>query len=216
MKLSSFTVSVLKNFTGINQGLVINSGDVLRSMAKGGHIISSCQVDETFPVDCQLWNLPKFLQVISVLGEPEVDWKEDYCIIKTADTRLVYHYGEAAVTPVPPTEPIEMEFDAEFDLPADKLQLVTRMSGIMSSKTLSFGMEDNNAQLIIDGSGESTQNTFHIDVEGQISSPLEVKIDTDNLIMLSGIDYHVSVMESAVKFESEAHNLWYLIATEAE
>ena len=55
MKLSNETVSVLKNFSTINQNLVIKSGNKIATMSAMKNIVAKAEVLEEFPQDiCNL------------------------------------------------------------------------------------------------------------------------------------------------------------------
>ena len=49
MKLSNETVSVLKNFSTINQNLVIKSGNKIATMSAMKNIVAKAEVLEEFP-----------------------------------------------------------------------------------------------------------------------------------------------------------------------
>ena len=48
MKLSDFTSSVLRNFSGINSNLVINAGSVVKTMSESKTIMAVATVAEPF------------------------------------------------------------------------------------------------------------------------------------------------------------------------
>ena len=50
MNLSEQTVSILKNFSTINQNLLVKQGKVLNTMSAMKNIVAKAEVDEEFPV----------------------------------------------------------------------------------------------------------------------------------------------------------------------
>ena len=48
MKLSTNTIQVLKNFASINQNLVINEGNEIKTMSAMKNIVAKATVEETF------------------------------------------------------------------------------------------------------------------------------------------------------------------------
>ena len=66
MKLSENTVNILKNFSTINQNILVKSGSQLRTMSTMKNILGEASITEDFPkefgiydlnelFDCQWW-----------------------------------------------------------------------------------------------------------------------------------------------------------------
>ena len=66
MKLSNETVTVLKNFSTINQNLVIKAGNKLSTMSAMKNIVASADVKEDFPQDFAIYDLNEFLAALSL------------------------------------------------------------------------------------------------------------------------------------------------------
>ena len=81
MKLSNETVSVLKNFSTINQNLVIKSGSTITTMSAMKNIVAKADVKEDFPQDFAIYDLNEFLSVISLFTNPELEFKDDFVIV---------------------------------------------------------------------------------------------------------------------------------------
>ena len=81
MKLSSETVSVLKNFSTINQNLVIKEGSSISTMSAMKNIVSRAEVSETFPRQFAIYDLNEFLSALSLFSEPDLDFQDDFVVI---------------------------------------------------------------------------------------------------------------------------------------
>jgi hypothetical protein len=66
MKLSKETLSVLKNFAGINDGLMFRSGNVLRTCDANKQVMAETTISETIPGNFGIFDLNKFLSVLSL------------------------------------------------------------------------------------------------------------------------------------------------------
>ena len=64
MKLSNETVSVLKNFSTINQNLVIKGGNKIATMSAMKNIVAKAEVLEDFPQEFAIYDLNEFLSAI--------------------------------------------------------------------------------------------------------------------------------------------------------
>ena len=72
MKLSESTLSVLKNFSTINQSILFKQGKKLRTISVMKNILAEVTVEEEFPKDFGIYDLPQFLNGIGVLyNDPE-------------------------------------------------------------------------------------------------------------------------------------------------
>ena len=72
MKLSNETVSVLKNFSTINQNLVNKSGNKIATMSAMKNIVAKAEVLEEFPQEFAIYDLNEFLSAISLFSKPEL------------------------------------------------------------------------------------------------------------------------------------------------
>ena len=66
MKLSENTVSVLKNFSNINQNILVKEGATLHTMSTMKNIIGRASIDETFDREFGIYDLNEFLGVMSL------------------------------------------------------------------------------------------------------------------------------------------------------
>ena len=81
MKLSEQTVSILKNFSTINQNLVIKEGSEISTMSAMKNIVSKSEVEEPFPVEFAIYDLNEFLSAMSLFTNPDLDFNEIQKII---------------------------------------------------------------------------------------------------------------------------------------
>ena len=70
MKLSTETISVLKNFSTINANLMVKSGSSLSTMSAMKNIVAKADVTEEFPSDFAIYDLNEFLSALSLFGNP--------------------------------------------------------------------------------------------------------------------------------------------------
>ena len=49
MELSENTLSILKNFSGINQNLMIQNGQIIKTISEAKNVVSTAVVTENFP-----------------------------------------------------------------------------------------------------------------------------------------------------------------------
>ena len=72
MKLSESTINVLKNFSNINSGMLIKSGNVIRTISKQQNVLGKATVTESFDSDFVIYDLNRFLGLVGSLTDPEI------------------------------------------------------------------------------------------------------------------------------------------------
>ncbi len=77
MKLTSETISVLKNFSTINANLMVKAGSSLSTMSAMKNIVAKADVTEKFPSDFAIYDLNEFLSALSLFGKPDLDFNND-------------------------------------------------------------------------------------------------------------------------------------------
>ena len=61
MKLSDSTLTVLKNFAGINNSILVKEGKKLRTISVAKNILAEANITEEFPRDVAIYDLNQFL-----------------------------------------------------------------------------------------------------------------------------------------------------------
>jgi len=83
MKLSDNTLTILKNFAGINNSILVKEGNRLRTISVAKNILAEADITEEFPRDFAIYDLNQFLNGLSLHQDPDLDFKEDsYLSIK--------------------------------------------------------------------------------------------------------------------------------------
>ena len=71
MKLSVDTVNILKNFSLINPSIAFKAGNSLSTMSPQRSVMARADLDDHFPSDGAIYDLSRFLGVISLFETPE-------------------------------------------------------------------------------------------------------------------------------------------------
>ena len=83
MKLSDSTLTVLKNFAGINNSILVKEGNRLRTMSVAKNILAEANITEEFPRDVAIYDLNQFLNGLGLHSDPDLDFSpESYITIK--------------------------------------------------------------------------------------------------------------------------------------
>ena len=103
MKLTSSTISILKNFSTINQNLMVKPGNTLSTMSAMKNIVAQAEVTERFPQEFAIYDLNEFLSALSLFEEPELNFQEQYVTITQEGSRknLKYWFSDPEVVTTP-------------------------------------------------------------------------------------------------------------------
>jgi hypothetical protein len=70
MNISDNTLSVLKNFSGINQNLAVKSGNKIRTISPQKTVMAVAQVEDKFDSPFAIYDLNQFLSAVSLFEKP--------------------------------------------------------------------------------------------------------------------------------------------------
>ena len=217
MKLSESTLSVLKNFSTINQSILFKQGRKLRTISVMKNILAEATIDEELPKDFGIYDLNQFLNGMGLHQSPELDFSNDsYVVIKEGKMRTKYFFADANVIITPPDKPIELPSeDVTFDLSTDQLDKLLKAAAVYQLPDLSAVGENGVVKLVVRDKKNDTSNDFAITV-GETESTFSFNFKVENIKILPGT-YEVVVSQKLLsRFTSKNHDLTYFIALEPD
>lgn len=222
MKLSPYTQSVLKNFAGINTNQVFNAGDRINTIAPAKNILSSVKLDIQFPEQFGVYDLNEFLNVVSLVDEPEIKFEDKYAVIgdSTGRTKIKYFFTDIDMLIAPDDKMIDRamdlsDFEVEFTLDADTINRVKRAQSALGHQTLSITSSDGAIALTVTDKDNVTSNSFTIEVPGKSKSEnFNFMINLNNLRIIQG-DYEVGISSKMMsRWNHTEQDIIYWIACE--
>ena len=124
MKLSDNTLTILKNFAGINNSILVKQGTKLRTISVAKNILAEADIKEDFPRDFAVYDLNQFLNGLSLHQDPDLDFTEtSYLSIREGKRRVKYFYADPNVITSPPEKEITLPSeDVTFQLDTTSLE----------------------------------------------------------------------------------------------
>ena len=118
MELSENTLSILRNFSGINQNISIKSGSNIKTISEARNVVATADVTEEFPKDFGIYDLNEFIGVMGLVDTPNLKFEDDFVIVSDSSGRSKVKYFYAAEeTLTAPTKDVTMpEADVKFIL----------------------------------------------------------------------------------------------------
>ena len=126
MKLTDSTLTVLKNFAGINNSILVKKGNKLRTISVAKNILAEADIPEDFPKDVAIYDLNQFLNGLSLHQDPNLDFSEDsHLTIREGKRRVKYFFADPQVIIAPPEKEITLPTeDVCFQLESITLSLI--------------------------------------------------------------------------------------------
>ena len=218
MKLSDKTINLLKNFSSINQSILIKEGDSIRTISVMKNILAEAKVPEEFPKDFGIYDLNQFLNAISSLHvNPELDFSNnEYLMIREGKKRNRFFFADPNVIVSPPEKSISLPSeDVCFELDTQVLGTLMKAAAIYQVPDLSVVGEAGVVKLVVHDKKNETSNT-HEEVVGETDEEFCFNFKVENIKILPGT-YEVVVSKKLLsRFESKNHELTYYIALEPD
>ena len=217
MKLSDKTLTVLKNFAGINNSILVKKGTQLRTISVAKNILAEAAIDENFPRDFAVYDLNQFLNGLSLHQDPDLDFTpESYISIKEGKRRVKYFYADPAVIVSPPEKKISLPSeDVHFQLESSSLEKLLKAAAVYQLPDLSAVGEAGVVKLVVRDKKNDTSNEFAI-VVGETDKEFSFNFKVENIKIIPGA-YDVVVSSKLLsQFTNSTYNLKYFIALEPD
>ena len=217
MKLSEKTLTLLKNFSNINQSILFKQGSSLRTISVMKNILAEATIDEDLPTDFGIYDLGQFLNGLALHTRPELDFQnEGYVYIKEGRMRSKYFFADPKVIVTPPEKEIALQSeDVSFTLSTDQLDKLLKAAGIYQLPDLTVVGRNGVVKIQVRDRKNDTSNDFAITV-GETDESFSFNFKVENIKILPGT-YDVVVSKKLLsRFTSQNYNLKYYIALEPD
>ena len=220
MKLSSNTLSVLKNFGAINQGIMFKKGKVLRTVSPHKNVMAEATVSDEFPTDFGVYDLNNFLSVLSLhKEEPTIDFQDNNVLISGLQGRskIKYRFCAPHMIVVAPEKTIAMpDPEISFELKSEDLEWIMKAASVLSSPCITI---DSDGSKVFVSTYDPTNDSAHTDsleiCDGN-NTKYKMVFKLENIKMLPG-SYDVKISSKGIShFKHKTLNVQYWIATEAD
>tara|TARA_A200000159_G_C7296317_1_gene328001 strand:- start:396 stop:1061 length:666 start_codon:yes stop_codon:yes gene_type:complete len=217
MKLSDKTLSLLKNFSSINQSILFKQGNKLRTISVMKNILAEATITEDIPQDFGIYDLNQFLNGLGLHNSPELDFgNPGHVVIKEGRMRSKYFFADKSVIVTPPDKEINLPSeDVCFEVSTDQLDKLLKAANIYQLPDISAVGEAGVVKLVVRDKKNDTSNDFAI-IVGETESEFSFNFKVENIKVLPGT-YEVVVSQKLLsRFTSKNHDLTYYIALEPD
>ena len=217
MNLSDKTLTVLKNFAGINNSILVKEGNQLRTISVAKNILAEAYISEDFPRQFGIYDLNQFLNGLSLHQDPDLDFSPDsYVSIREGRRSVKYFYADPQVIIAPPEKEITLPSeDVHFQLESTSLEKLLKAAAIYQLPDFSVIGESGVVKLVVRDKKNDTSNSFSVDV-ADTDKQFVFNFKVENIKIIPG-SYDVVVSQKLLsKFTNDTYNLKYYIALEPD
>ena len=220
MKLSNHTTSVLKNFSTINQNLVIKEGNTIATMSAMKNIVAKAEVEETFTMEVAIYDLNEFLGALSLFTSPVLDFDDSYVMISEETkptTKMKYFYSDPSVVTSPSKMITMPSNEVKFTMSNEDLSKLKRAACAIGAPDMVLEKNGSGSSLTVKDKKNDTANNYSLDVdtnsEGQ---SFNFFFKVENMKLLDGT-YDVEISSKNIShYANKSTDVEYWIALEPE
>lgn len=218
MKLSENTLTVLKNFSTINSGIVLRKGKIQKTIHPESTILVEAHLDDDFPEDFGIYDLNQFLGNVTTLKNPEMKFTDTSVVMNDGETQLKYYSCSPNLIISPPNgkDLVLNSVDVKFTLTNATLSKLLKLALLNNLSHLTVIGKNGELLLQTHEKSNDTSNIALTKIDNYDGKDFSVSFKTMNLRVIPAT-YDVEIaMGSFAKFVSESGKLTYFIALEAK
>ena len=172
MQLSDSTLDILRNFSSINQNILIKGGGPIKTISEARNVVAKAEIPETFDKDFGIYDLNEFIGVTGLVNNPNLEFNNDFVIISDESGRSsVKYFYSAEETLTTPTKDVAMpEPDVKFTLDNDTLNKLKKAASTLGHKEVLIRANNGVLSLSIVENQNATSNAYSIDIDGEFKA----------------------------------------------
>ena len=217
MQLSSDTVAILKNFSDINQNILVKPGNTLQTISTLKNILASADIKEKFESEFAIYNLPEFLRAYDLFDKSELKFNgAQNMVIKDANGRqsIKYYFADKSVV-VSPTKTISMP-DKYVTFTLKKENFNKLMRGVTTLNLPDIAVKGDGKEISIVAIDKKTPSNDYSIVVGESDKKFTAYFKTENFKMIED-DYDVAISKAKIShFINKSKPIQYWIAIEPD
>ena len=217
MKLSDKTLTLLKNFSSINQSILFKKGSSLKTISVMKNILAEATIEEDLPTDFGIYDLNQFLNGLGLHHDPYLDFEnQGHVVIREGRSRTKYFFADPEVIVTPPDKEISLTSeDVSFQLSTSQLEKLLKAAAIYQLPDLAVVGGDGVVKIVVRDKKNDTSNDFSI-IVGETDSTFSFNFKVENIKILPGT-YDVVVSQKLLsRFTCRDYDLKYYIALEPD
>jgi len=218
MNLTSDTISVLKNFSDINQNILVKPGNKVQTISTMKNILAEAEVPEKFESEFAIYDLPEFLRSVELFDKPDLKFNGGaYVSIAESNTNqsIKYFFADKSVI-VAPNKSINMpDKFITFTLKKDQFTKLLKGVTTLNLPDVAVKGDGKKIKLVCTDKKNKSSNEYSVDV-GESDKKFTAYFKTENFKQIVD-DYDVAISKAKIShFVNRNKSVQYWIALEPD
>src|SRR6056300_539351 len=167
MNLSSDTLSVLKNFSDINQNLLVKPGNKVQTISTMKNILAEAEISEKFSSEFAIYDLSEFLRSVELFDSPVLNFNGGSNVtISEEKTKqnIKYFFADKSVV-VAPTKTINMpDKTVSFTLKKDNFGKLMKVTTTLNLPDIAVRGYGSKIKMVATDKKNNSSNEYAIEV----------------------------------------------------
>ena len=219
MKLSNETLTVLKNFSTINQGIQFKQGKKLTTVSSSKTVLAQANLKDEFPQEFCIYDLNQFLSVYNLNKDSDLDFTSSDVIFKSTNGKNKSNYRMTAPDMIvtPPNKEITLpSVDCEFSLSAEDYDSIMKAASVLSSPNIGVKSDGEAIEIVTFDAADNSAHTNSTQVGTGNGKTYSIVFKTENIKLIPG-SYTVQISFKGIgHFQNTKEDIQYWIAFEAK
>ena len=218
MNLSSDTVSLLKNFSDINQNILVKPGNKVQTISTMKNILAEAEISEKFESEFAIYDLPEFLRSVELFEKPELKFNGG-SNVQIADSNskqaIKYFFADKSVI-VSPTKNITMpDKEVTFTFKKETFAKLLKAATTLNLPDVAVKGDGKSIKIIATDKKNKSSNEYSLTV-GETDKKFNAYFKTENFKMVTD-DYDVAISKQKIShFVNRNKSIQYWIALEPD
>ncbi len=211
MKIATNTINVLKNFAKINPSIVIQEGNVLKTMSPSKTIMAKAKVETDFGQRFAIYNLDRFISTVSLFNDPDFTFTSRSVEISSENRKTSYVYAdESNITKAPDREIALPSVDVSFTFTNEVLKDIEKACGVLSLPEIAVIGDGSTITINAVDSKLTAGDTYSV-VIGQTDKVFKAIFKIENIKIIPG-DYEVTISSKGIShFSGKDAEYWIAV-----
>ena len=217
MNLSSDTLSLLKNFSEINQGILVKPGNTIKTISNMKNILAEAQISETFSSEFAIYDLPEFLRSIELFEKPQLQFNGGSSVkIDNGKGRNINYYFSDKSVVVAPEKNINLpDKYITFKLTKQDLSDLLKSATSLGSPDVTVQGDGKNIKLMACDRKNKSSNVYSATI-GETDKKFSANFKQENFKLIQD-DYDVAISKAKIShFTNRNKPIQYWIALEPD
>jgi len=219
MKLSQQTLSILKNFANINEGIVFKKGKKLKTVSVHKNILAEVNIAEEIPSEFGVHDLNNFLSVISLHKEDvSFEFSDKQAVItgNKGRSKIKYRFCDTSMIVTPPDKELNIgETEISFNLKSDDFDWILRAASVLSSPNIVVESDGQKVFIMTMDVSNDSSSTESLEISDGNGDKYRMIFKTENFAKLMHGNYEVKISSKGISlFKNKELPLQYWYTTE--